>query len=79
MVCRSIEDSGGVYRKNGMYKEEEVDEDKGYVYTKQGNGFSRLCETWEGKLGTTCPNTIIEEIQGVDYEIEPYTKWVKLK
>lgn len=79
MLFHIIDDSFVIYRKNGVYKQEQVYERNGYLYTKQGNGFSRLCETWEGKLGTTYPNTIIEEIQGVDYEIEPYTKWIKLK
>lgn len=79
MLFHIIDDSFVIYRKNGIYKQEQVYERNSYLYTKQGNGFSRLCKTWEGKLGTTCPNTIIEEIQGVDYEIEPYTKWIKLK
>ena len=79
MLFHIIDDSFVIYRKNGIYKQEQVYERSSYLYTKQGNGFSRLCETWEGKLGTTYPNTIIEEIQGVDYEIEPYTKWIKLK
>lgn len=79
MLFHIIDDSFVIYRKNGIYKQEQVYERNGYLYTKQSNGFSRLCETWEGKLGTTCSNTIIEEIQGVDYEIEPYTKWIKLK
>lgn len=79
MLFHIIDDSFVIYRKNGIYKQEQVYKRNGYLYTKQGNGFNRLCETWEGKLGTTCPNTIIEEIQGVDYEIEPYTKWIKLK
>lgn len=79
MLFHIIDDSFVIYRKNGIYKQEQVYERNGYLCTKQGNGFSRLCETWEGKLGTTCSNAIIEEIQGVDYEIEPYTKWIKLK
>ena len=79
MLFHIIDNSFVIYRKNGIYKQEQVYERNGYLYTKQGNGFSRLYETWEGKLGTTCPNTIIEEIQSVDYEIEPYTKWIKLK
>lgn len=62
MLFHIIDDSFVIYRKNGIYKQEQVYERNDYLYTKQDNGFSRLCETWEGKLGTTCPNTIIEEI-----------------
>ena len=52
-----------------------------YLYVKKGGGYSRLMRlNWDNRLGTTCPNTFIEEIiTDKQYEVEPFKNWIKLK
>ena len=80
-MFHKLEDSYCIYQKNGIYKQECLYERNGYLYVKQGNGYSRLIRlNWDNRLGTTCPNTFVEEIiTDKQYEIEPFKNWIKLK
>lgn len=79
-MFHEVPDSFCIYHKNGIYRQEKLYQRNGYLYVRQGNGFSRLIKvSWDGRLATTCPNTFIDDIiTDLPYEVEPYKNWLKL-
>lgn len=79
-MFHKIEDACCIYHRNGIYKQECIYQRNGYLYVKQGAGYSRLVRLFTGQFGTSCPNTIVDEIiMDAEYEVEPFKNWIKLK